>query len=153
MLAEQPCQFTKTKAPGQEVKTEEININQQETNPGGWVRPLLKGTHATLSCSSGLSSIWIDRPQSKCLLNESLLSLALTPQTLLIIPSVNVVLSRREEAVIQRQRNTTLHSGRRQTFEKSRPTLKIDVLCPTVADIVGVRKGDMEKRLTKVILR
>ena len=96
--------------------------------------------------------MWIERPQSKCLLNESLLSLALTQQTLLIIPSVNVVLSRREEAVIQRQRDTALHSGRRQTFEKGRPTLKLDMLCPTVADIVGVRKGDMEKRLTEVIL-
>ena len=77
---------------------EEININQQETNPGVWVQPLLKGTHATLGCSGGLSSIWVERPQSKCLLNESLLSLALTQQTLLIIPSVNIVLSRREEA-------------------------------------------------------
>lgn len=130
LLAEQPCQFTKTKAPGQEVKMEEININQQETNPGVWVQPLLKGTHATLGCSGGLSSIWVERPQSKCLLNESLLSLALTQQTLLIIPSVNIVLSRREEAVIQRQRDTALHSGRRQPFEKSRPTLKIDVLWP-----------------------
>ena len=76
------------------------------------------------------------------MLNESLPSLALTQQALLIIPLVNVVLSRREKAVIQRQRDTALHSGRRQPFKKSRPT---------VADILGVRKGDMEKKVTKEI--
>ena len=139
-LAEQPDHFTKTRALGQKVMREGNN-NKQTRNKTR--RP---GTMHS-SRASILSSVWIQKSQSKCWMNPFSGS-SFTQQTLLIIASANIVFSLGDiRKCVQRWKGYRSTLKEKAASRENEANTSIQCTVPYSRKHTGIREGVTEKRL------